>query len=340
MQLRKKIKFVGSGLLAVSLVLLLISMAFAREDSQESQDEQTTVEEKAPVFAAENDKCLKCHGQKWYSYENENTGTTIKKTMCPNRVIDTAKFYESNHRTFRCTDCHSPDYETFPHSGELRMETMWTCMDCHGYDENFAQYHFEEIDEQYQKSVHFVTNPDGFSCWKCHDPHTYKTFARHSKDVLATVTYDNNICLSCHANKDRYMLLSDKENVNLIDKHDWLPNQQRHFQKVRCIECHATQHDSLLVSHNIRPKEEAVKNCVECHSQNTILMASLYKHDVVDKRSEYGFLNGPLLKDYYVIGATRNYYLNVISVVIFLIAIAGIIVHSILRATIINKKKK
>ena len=67
----------------------------------------------------------------------------IKETMCVNRFIDTLAFYESNHKAFNCTDCHSSDYETFPHSGNLRMEMMFACIDCHGGDEEYAKFHFE-----------------------------------------------------------------------------------------------------------------------------------------------------------------------------------------------------
>jgi hypothetical protein len=79
------------------------------------------------------------------------------------------------------------------------------------------------------------------------------------------------------------------------------------------------------------PKEQAVKKCVQCHQSNSILMASLYKYQVLEKRNKAGFLNASLMNDSYVIGANRNIYLNIISLVMFGFVILGITVHSIIR---------
>ena len=119
--------------------------------------------------------------------------------MCSDRIIKRSEFYSSNHKSFSCTDCHSNDYVKFPHSGELRMEEKYNCIDCHGGDEKFAQYHFEEIEAEYQKSTHFKMDEEGFTCWKCHDPHTYKISVRNSTNLKQTIAYDNAICLNCHS---------------------------------------------------------------------------------------------------------------------------------------------
>jgi 5-methylcytosine-specific restriction endonuclease McrA len=205
-------------------------------------------------------------------------------------------------------------------------------MDCHAYDEEYAEYHFEEIQEEYQKSVHAKRLGNNFSCWDCHDPHTYKTYARESDDILKVVAYDNEICLSCHGNEDKFYVYSDDPAATrLIENHDWLPKQEAHFQKVRCIECHTQTHDTLLVAHNILPKEKAVRKCVECHTRDSKLMASLYRHKIPESRGKYGFLNPKLAKDYYVIGANRNVFLNYASLIIFGLVVLGVLVHIILR---------
>jgi hypothetical protein len=110
-----------------------------------------------------------------------------------------------------------------------------------------------------------------------------------------------------------------------------------HFRNVRCIECHTKVNDSLLVAHRILGKEKAVKLCVECHSTNSILMASLYKYQAKEKRNELGFINASILNQSYVIGANRNLFLNIISLVIFGFTIIGIVIHSALRK--IKQKK-
>jgi predicted CXXCH cytochrome family protein len=285
-------------------------------------------------FAEANDKCLKCHGQQKYQYANENLGTNVTALMSPNRIIKKDDFYRSNHKSFACTDCHSAAYDTFPHPGELRMEQKFNCLDCHGGDEKYAQYHFEEIEAEYQKSVHYKLEPEGFTCWSCHDPHTYRITAR-TRNLKETIPYDNAICLNCHSNFTNYQLLTEKTEINMIEKHDWLPNQALHFSSVRCIECHARISDTLLVAHMIRPKEMSVRQCNECHSKNSLLMASLYKYESMEQRRG-GFFNGVILNQSYVIGANRNEYLNIISLVAFL-AVLGIIgIHVIFR---IRKKK-
>ncbi|HLN21571.1 MAG TPA: cytochrome c3 family protein [Bacteroidales bacterium] len=282
-------------------------------------------------FAEDNEKCLKCHGQSKYSYPNETLGTQVPALMCADRVINRGDFYSSNHKSFACVDCHDNAYETFPHPGELRMAQKFNCIDCHGGDESFAQYHFEEIEVQYQKSVHFKLESEGFSCWKCHDPHSYKVNIRNDGNLKQTIAYDNAICLNCHSDFNRYQLLTEKEEINIIEKHDWLPNQALHFSGVRCIECHTRVSDTVLVSHMIMPKTEAVKRCNECHSQNSLLMASLYKFKSKEQRKD-GFFNGIILNESYVIGANRNEYLNKLSLIIFAAVMAVIIVHVYLRS--------
>jgi predicted CXXCH cytochrome family protein len=282
--------------------------------------------------AGENENCLKCHGQSKYTYDNKETGKKVTKLMYAELIMDRTIFYESNHREFKCTDCHSEDYSTFPHPGNLRMEAKANCLDCHGGDEKYAKFNFENIDKEFQESVHSEKHSEDFTCWMCHNAHTYKINARTNEVIKKTIAYDNAICLECHGNITKYQLLTDKQNPNLIVKHEWLPNQILHFQSVRCIECHTKKmNDSTLVAHKILPKAQAVKKCAECHSNNSILMASLYKYQLKEVRSAKGFFGSIFTSDSYVIGANRNFYLNVISVIIFGFVIIGIIVHTVLR---------
>lgn len=311
--------------LSVQLTLIcLFSLASIIGYSQENTDE-------IPENVAQNQKCFKCHGQNFYYYYNDWIEQDVRERMNPYFVIDSAKFYVSNHRGFVCIDCHSADYETFPHDPMLRMEPSYTCMDCHGGDDNYAKYNFEGIQEEYNKSVHARRQNETFSCWMCHNPHTYKINARTNKNVINTVAYDNGICLECHADIDMYQLVTDKQNPNILKTHDWLPNQSLHFANVRCIECHAKINDSLLVAHQIQPKEKAVRKCVQCHSTNSLLMASLYKYQSREQRGNVGFVNAAILNEAYVIGANRNPMLNKVSLIIFGLVLAAIFGHAILR---------
>lgn len=296
---------------------------------QENTDQDTA--SYVSPYAEDNEKCFKCHGQSIYEYTNETLGRQVRELMCSDKIIKREDFYRSNHKGLGCTDCHSYDYTTFPHPGELRMEQeTFTCLDCHGGDESFSQYHFEAIDKEYKESVHYIRlAKDGFSCWKCHNPHTYRIDVGKG-DYREKIAYDNAICLNCHSNFDNFQLLTNRKEINIIQKHDWLPNQAAHFANVRCIECHTRVNDSIPVAHLILPKEKAVRLCNECHSQNSLLMASLYKFESRENRRN-GFFNAIILNSSYVIGANRNEYLNLASQIIFLGIFIVIIVHIIFR---------
>jgi hypothetical protein len=311
------------------LVLLNSVRPFASGVNSEKTSNQDTSAFVSP-FLEKNERCFKCHGQSKYEYTNDNLGRQVKAMMFSERVISRNDFYRSNHKSFSCTDCHSEDYSKFPHPGELRMEQQYNCIDCHGGDEKFAQYKFEAIESEYQSSVHFKLEEEGFTCWKCHNPHTYKISVRNNINLKETILYDNNICLNCHANYDRFQLLSEREEVNILAKHDWLPNQSTHFKSVRCIECHSEVNNDVPVSHLINPKEKAVRKCNECHSQNSLLMSSLYKFQLKEQRKD-GFFNGVILNESYVIGANRNQYLNIFSLIIFGIVILIIGGHIFFR---------
>ncbi|MFP4469838.1 MAG: hypothetical protein ACLFPE_04110 [Bacteroidales bacterium] len=287
--------------------------------------------EEIPENVEGNQLCMKCHGQDFYYYYNDWLERDVRERMNPYYVIDSAEFYQSNHNTFYCTDCHSSEYETFPHEGYLRMEPSYTCMDCHGGDENWAHFNFEKIEAEYEKSVHASRHNEDFTCWMCHDPHTYRISVRETKNIRNTIAYTNGICLECHADVDIYQLLTEEENPNILKTHDWLPNQELHFASVRCIECHTRISDSLLVAHQIVPKDQAVKRCVECHSSNSLLMASLYKHQTQEQRGKKGFLNAAILNEAYVIGANRSPLLNNISLIVFGLVLLAIVAHAILR---------
>lgn len=319
-------------------MLLIFAGAYSSATGSDLKEEEAgandSITYRSPFFD-DNERCFKCHGQGRYEYTNENLGRQVKAMMFSERVINRNKFYGSNHKSFSCTDCHSGEYVNFPHPGELRMEQSYNCIDCHGGDDKFSQFNFEVVEAEYQQSTHFKLGEEGFTCWKCHSPHDYRISIRNSENLKETILYDNNICLKCHSDYDRFQLLSDREEINILKTHEWLPNQGSHFKNVRCIECHTLVNDTILVAHLIRPKEEAVKGCNECHSKNSLLMSSLYKFQAKEQRKD-GFINGIILNESYVIGATRNQYLNNLSILIFVILSGIMVIHIIIR--IIRKR--
>jgi len=301
-----------------SLILILIFCTSLHLNAQSYKDPQ-------------HHACLKCHSNQSYSFNNTVTGKIQKRLMNPNFILDTVAISEGVHKGFDCTDCHSAEYQTYPHQANLKLEPLSTCLDCHGGDESFASYKFETIQEEFKKSVHFQVYGENFTCSKCHNQHTYKPTARNSSDVLEIVDYSNKMCLSCHNDMKKYKMVSGHENPKLVTVHDWLPNQELHFQHVRCIECHTQVVDSLMVSHNIMKKEKALRNCVECHSANSMLKASLYKYEKIQKRIEIGGVKGIFANSSYIIGTNQSPYLKLLSFIILFAALAGIVIHSIFR---------
>jgi len=285
---------------------------------------------------AKHHQCLKCHSNQSYSFFNTVKNKEEKRLMNPYFILDTVALTHGVHKQFDCTDCHSSEYGTYPHSSNLKLEPLSTCLDCHGGDKSFATYQFEKIDVEFKKSIHYKVYGDNFTCSKCHSQHTYLATARTSSNVLEIVDYSNKMCLSCHNDMKRYKMVSGHENPKLVEVHDWLPNQELHFQHVRCLECHTDVVDSLMVSHNILPKEKALRKCVECHSANSRLKASLYKYQNLKMRSESGGINVVLANESYVIGSHQIPILKLTSILIFLLVLVGITVHSIFR--IIKRK--
>ena len=335
---RKRINILLFILISGFLGLLLIYSANPGL-SQDMTDEVNPSKGMANnMYAEENEQCFRCHGEKSYVLEDTILGLKKKVSMCEQNRLDRNEFYNSVHWSFSCTDCHSYDYFEFPHPLSLRFEEYLNCIDCHGYDDNFAKYKFEEIEVDHMKSTHYQTSDGEFHCWNCHDPHSYKLLSRSSENLTEVILESNLSCLKCHGNTDVFELLSDKKLGNIIPQHDWLPNQELHFQSVRCIECHTEVNDSLLIAHNIMSSDSAVRNCVECHSQNSLLMGSLYKFQSKETRLESGFKNGAIIhNNSYVIGANRSRLLNVVSVLLFGLTLLVMAVHTGFR--IIHRKK-
>ncbi|MCB0521335.1 MAG: cytochrome c3 family protein [Lewinellaceae bacterium] len=322
----------------IPLLFLLAGTAPINAQEGEPTGQRTTegeTVEKKFTNKEENALCLKCHANKYVRFTPEGSDQPYIFKMYSDCIIDTTKYYASNHWNFKCVDCHSSDYETYPHLAGLRFEYMATCLDCHGDDPEYAKFHFEKIQEQYEASVHFSKYSNEISCWSCHNSHYYKINARNrDQDIKMTIAYDNAICLGCHANTDNFEMIAERLNPDVTTTHEWLPNQANHFKSVRCIECHAEINDTLLVAHKILPKEQAVKKCVECHSSDSRLKASLYKYQLEEGAS---LVKDDMIGDAVLIGSRRSTTVNLLSNILILATVLGILGHWSLR--IITRKK-
>ncbi len=323
------------SILILLVILFFLIIPFTKKSKKET--EVLNVDKRKYTSKADNNKCFKCHASRKYGITSSEDSTKIIFRKMPlDYMIDSSEYYSSNHWDFKCDNCHSDQYSKVPHNQELRFTDIPSCMDCHGGDKTYKKYNFETIVTEFKKSTHSRNQNSNFTCWNCHNPHSYKINARNKNlKITKTVEYDNTICLGCHDNNDNLKYFN-KQISNIAKTHDWLPNQEDHFTKVRCIECHAVVNDSILAPHNVQPKTSAVRECSKCHSTNTILMESLYKNR--GKRDSLGFFNSIILNDSYVAGTNRNYFLNIASIIIYCLSLIGISIHITFRILKIKNK--
>ena len=256
-------------------------------------------------------------------YKDPQSG--ILKNLSVNPDI----FYNSNHKDLECTECHSKEFNSFPHPSKLKRENLY-CLNCHLDNSQLFKYSFKTIEKDFKESIHFQKFGYKFTCFNCHDPHSFKINARINNEIKKTVLYDNHICLECHNDELKLVQFTNEVIPDLNTAHQWLPHKDLHWKSVRCIDCH-TAESNAGISHKILSKEKALRNCVECHSANSILVQSLYKFQTKEERNKEGFVNAVILNNSYVIGATRNYYLNLLSFIIFGLTLAALSIHILLR---------
>lgn len=283
-----------------------------------------------------NAECLQCHVGD--SLQAEGGGLfAIPKAAAPLRVSPT--FAASNHGGMACRTCHTGGYAAYPHSvaGGRKAETL-PCDECH------AQEAFR-VETQVARSVHSKNLKDKFTCSTCHDPHVAAS-ARRLGSVEKLVAQDNGMCLGCHNSDKRFAefggkLLPDKKRPDIDAIHAWLPNTRRHWEAARCVDCHTppSTHRSLALSHEILGKDKAQRNCAACHTQNSALRARLYRHVAEIETRELGFVNAAILRNSYVIGATRNAYLDALGYLLVGGTLAAVVIHGLLRIVIARRRR-
>lgn len=308
------------------IAILLLGISFLGLNAQEADSVQREYPNRE-----DNAKCFVCHGHTYFHETSQESGETITRKMFIGLIIDTVRFYESNHWSFACLDCHSYDYRDYPHPRQTKFEYMVTCMDCHDGDDAVAQYNFPKIAEEYEKSHHTKLADTHYSCWSCHDPHSFRLEMRKEMQITKVVVNDNAMCLKCHSGTTSTDLLLGTGLDPIIATHAWLPETEKHFRNVRCIECHGDIVDDILVAHDILPASEAVNTCAECHSSDSRLLYSLYKYQIQEGRMQKGFFGSMTTSDSYVIGMARNKALNWLSLLIFGGVLFGVFVHALIR---------
>jgi hypothetical protein len=250
----------------------------------------------------------------------------MKMSMAESCVIAAAKYKDAIHGSFKCVECHSEGYSTTPHPIDLKFEPMQACTDCHGGRKKFARYHLDSIVAEYDKSVHAKAMTNTFTCWKCHNAHTYVNAFSDQTDLKAAITISNESCLNCHNNAVNYNRVSDKKPTNLLASHQWLIHPELHMQNIRCVDCHAKLNSTTFTPHEILPASKAVRDCSACHSEKSMLSLSLFRTKKGNE-SLLNFTNNKALEYAFIMGANRSIVLNYISTILFILVLLTIFTH-------------
>lgn len=294
------------------------------------------------IIFANNEECIRCHKSNTLSIIDEETGA-IKSFH-----VDIDEFNKSNHKDLKCSFCHTKGFDKWPHNDSIAV-TM-NCVNCHDPNSVFLMNNPEikskakdlksdKIFSEFKNSIHFQKHGDKFTCFSCHNPHS---FSIEKDSIRVKIKKNNAMCLKCHNSEHpSEVALKNISMPSLEISHNWLPNPSLHWQSVRCIDCHLSENGVMEhMSHEILAKEDAVKKCESCHSENSVLISKLYKHTHKESVQKNGFINGILLSDAYVIGSTRNAILDRLSLILLISVVAGIFTHSFFRWKTKKNKKK
>lgn len=318
---------------------LLLGLALSGVVAAQTKGAMGTDPETVAQVRAWNAECLQCHVGDSLHEQGKGLFNLPKTAEKSDRI--SPKFAASNHGNMACRTCHVGAFKAYPHTVEelaSKAETL-QCNECH------AQESFR-VEAQVAKSVHSKNLKDNFTCSTCHDPHIVAS-AKKLGSVHKLVAQDNAMCMECHNSDKKFAefggkVLPDKKRPDIDKIHEWLPNTQRHWQAARCIDCHTPPvkaNSSLSVSHEILNKDKAQKNCSTCHAQDSALRTGLYRHIKETEAKEMGFANAAFLRNSYVVGATRNIYLDLLGLIMVGGTIGGVSLHGLLRILAARRRK-
>lgn len=309
------------------VLCVLLAAFYAQANSPESNDFKDKARELRAEAKTGNESCLSCH-----SSDRINKEWVTERGRSLNLHVDSIHYNDSVHQGQNCESCHQgaddAAFETAPHRFENDTASRG-CESCHSEV-------FHEVNEQIKSSHHTKTVVEKFgnefACETCHNAHTFK-FPERTEDIAANIQKANDACFGCHNDLKGYEQLTDKKLLDQEMGHWFLPEKNKHFAAVRCVDCHSAGEGTQL--HTITAAEDAISDCTLCHSEDTAITSSLYKYrdetkafsmlnkdifddsvlveknakSIADKGqkadSPYGFINQKLLDGRYLIGATR-----------------------------------
>lgn len=267
-----------------------------------------------------NGDCLSCHSTQGVKSPPRSDLDLVKLAGL---TVSADALSQSVHAAQACTTCHGDAMAQYPHPEKGRQQVK-ACVDCHPRSVPYTLAAFQD-------SRHYLRHRESFTCNSCHDPHTMKLVAKLGSPRLVA-EQDNAACLGCHRDAAKFAAFSSKRGMpDLALHHQWLPNAELHWQSVRCIDCHAEATEAGY-SHRFVRIVKATRDCSSCHSVQSSLRNRLYRKSLVEPMvSRAGFLNDFILERAYVVGATRNLWLDRAILGIGVLMLLGLASHGFLR---------
>jgi hypothetical protein len=258
---------------------------------------------------------MRCHWMETMAYRDRNTGKIV------NLSIDREGYQHSVHAELACDDCHDRGYDHYPHRTSSADEDL-QCVQCHENRQDDGAPNLIGLYHEFEKSVHVTEGVEDFSCFSCHNPHAFHP-GRAGDSITQVVNETNGTCLDCHT----------KLLTPVPKGHEWLPRPQAHWSAVRCLDCHTPLEGRIpdRPSHNVLKAEDSNQLCVECHRKGSALLSQLYNYRAEQERDEKGFFSQALYNDSYIVGMTRNPWMDWIGLGSILLMILGVTAHGVGR---------
>lgn len=266
-----------------------------------------------------NAECLACHSEE--GLKNPPRPDMNLRGLA-RLMVSGERFYKSVHgEDVMCKDCHGESYVQYPHAGNSRYQIK-TCPECH---KSIGKKKLGE----FEQTLHYKNHPLAFTCQSCHDPHALQV-PKQLGSAKRVAAQDNTMCRDCHDSDYRWGQFTTRPRPNLLQVHSWQPNPELHWQSVRCVDCH-TPVEERGTSHLILGKDKAERDCATCHNASSSLRTRLYRYFSEQKLDKEGFLNAAVLNEAYVVGATRNAWIDTGTWLLTGLVLAGLAIHGLLR---------
>jgi len=267
------------------------------------------------LLKEDSQDCMRCHWMETMAYRDRETGKIV------NLSINRDAYSHSVHSELACRDCHDKGFSHYPHRSSSADEAL-NCVDCHEDRQDDGAPNLIGLKHEYDKSVHVTEGVEAFSCFSCHNPHRFHP-AQAGESIVDVVAETNNTCLDCHT-----------ELLTPVPKgHEWLPRPQAHWGSVRCLDCHTPLEGRIpdRPSHNVLAADDSNRLCVECHSKGSELLSQLYNYRAEQAREQDGFFSQAIYNDAYIVGMTRNPWMDRIGLAMILLMILGVAAHGLGR---------